>query len=79
MGDQFLRQLQQSWARLTRKQRLLLGAGALVTLFALAAMVKIFGSPEYKPLMVDLEPAGRAGDLIPACSQENRLPAHAGW
>lgn len=50
-----LKQLQQLWARLKPRQRMLVGGGTLLTLVALAAMVKVFGAPEYKPLMVDLE------------------------
>ncbi len=57
MGNQLLNQLQQLWSRLTRKQRLYIGAGTLLTLVALGLMVKTFSAPEYKPLMTGLEPA----------------------
>ncbi len=56
MQKSFLQQLQQLWARLNPRQRLFVGGGTLVTLLALAAMVKFFGAPDYKPLMVGLEP-----------------------
>lgn len=57
MGKGFLAQLQQLFHRLTPRQRTLAGVGVLLTLVALAVMVKTFSSPEYKPLMTGLEPA----------------------
>lgn len=55
MGKNYLQQMQQLWARLTSRQRLVVVGGTMLTLVAFAAMVRIFGSPEYKPLMVGLE------------------------
>ena len=52
-----LKQLQQLWARLTQRQRLVVGGGTLLTVITLLAIVKYFGSPEYKPLMTGLEAA----------------------
>lgn len=49
--------MQQMWARLPARQRWVIAGGTLLTLLALAAMVKIFATPEYKPLMTGLEPA----------------------
>ncbi len=57
MGNHLLKQLQQLWARLNPRQRLYIGGGTLLTMVALAAMVRTFGTPEYKPLMTGLEPA----------------------
>ncbi len=57
MGKNFFGQLQQLLMRLSPRQRTVAGGGVLLTLVALAAMVKTFGSPEYKPLMTGLEPA----------------------
>lgn len=56
MGN-LLKQMQQLWARLNPRQRMIVGGGTLFTIIALAAMVKTFSTPEYKPLMVGLEPA----------------------
>ena len=53
----FLGQMQQLWARLAPRQRMVVAGGLLLTLIALGTMVKVFGEPEYKPLMVGLEPA----------------------
>ena len=36
---------------------MVVGGGTLLTVVALVAMVKVFGTPEYKPLMTGLEPA----------------------
>ncbi len=55
MGN-FLGRMQQLWARLAPRQRMVVAGGLLLTLVALGAMVKVFGAPEYKPLMVGLEP-----------------------
>ena len=52
-----LKQMQQLWDRLTNRQRMVIGGGTLLTLIAMAAMVKFFAAPEYKPLMTGLEPA----------------------
>lgn len=57
MGNEFFKQMQQLWGRLTARQRMVAGGGTLLTVVALALMVKTFGSPEYKPLMTGLEPA----------------------
>lgn len=57
MGKNFLGQLLQLVNRLTPRQRLVAGGGALLTILALGFMVKTFSSPEYKPLMTGLEPA----------------------
>ena len=56
MGN-LLKQLQQLWARLNPRQRMMIGGGTLLTVVALLAMVKTFSTPEYKPLMTGLEPA----------------------
>ena len=56
MQKNILQQMQQLWARLKPRQRLVVGGGTLLTLVALAALVKVFGAPEYKPLMTGLEP-----------------------
>ena len=56
MGN-FFGQLGQLFNRLTPRQRAVAGGGVLLTLVALLALVKTFGSPEYKPLMTGLEPA----------------------
>ncbi len=52
-----LTQLQQVWTRLRPRQRLVAVAGVVFTLVALGSMVKLLGTPEYKPLMTGLEPA----------------------
>ena len=57
MPNNFLHQLQQLWARFSARQRIVLVGGSLLTVVALAATVRLFGTPEYKPLMVGLEPA----------------------
>ena len=57
MNRTFLTQMQQLWGRLTSRQRTVVVGGTLLTLVALAAMIRTFGSPEYKPLMTGLEPA----------------------
>lgn len=56
MQKNFLQQIQQLWTRLNSRQRLVLGGGTLATVLALAALVKFFGAPDYKPLMTGLEP-----------------------
>lgn len=53
----FLEQMKQMWSRLTPRQRMVAGGGTLATLVLLGAMTRMLGSPEYKPLMVGLEPA----------------------
>lgn len=53
----FFKQLQLLWARLTMRQRVVIAGGTVLTLATLFFMVKTFGSPEYKPLMVGMEPA----------------------
>lgn len=73
MATNFWPQLKQMWARLKPKQRLVLGGGALVTLIALAAIVKAFSTPEYKPLMVDLEP--QDAQAISAQLASKKIPA----
>ncbi len=57
MQKNFLQQLQQLWARMTPRQRLVLGGGLAATLLAVGLMVRTFATPEFKPLMVGLEPA----------------------
>ena len=57
MGTNVLKQLQQLWARLQPRQRLVVGGGTLATLLALGFLVKTFSTPDYKPLMTGLEPA----------------------
>ncbi len=57
MPTNSLNQISQLWSRLTARQRVVVVGGTLLTLLALFAAVKVFGSPEYKPLMVGLEPA----------------------
>ncbi len=53
----FLEQMKQMWARWTPRQRLVVGGGTLATVLLVGALTRAFGSPEYKPLMVGLEPA----------------------
>ncbi len=53
----FLEQMKQMWSRLTPRQRMVAGGGTLATLVLLGVMTRMLGSPEYKPLMVGLEPA----------------------
>ena len=50
-------QIRQMWSRLSPRQRLVTGGGTLGTLVLLAAMTRMLGTPDYKPLMVGLEPA----------------------
>ena len=57
MGIDVLKQVQQLWQRLTNRQRMVIGGGTLLTLITLAAMMKFFAAPEYKPFMTGLEPA----------------------
>ena len=52
-----LTQLQQVWTRLRPRQRLVAVAGVVFTLVALGSMVKLLGTPAYKPWMTGLEPA----------------------
>jgi len=56
-NSNFLEQIKQLWMRLNSRQRLMIGGGTLATLVALGVLTKMLGSPEYKPLMVGLEPA----------------------
>ncbi len=53
----FFQHMQLLWARLKPRQRLVVIGGTLATLLLLGALVKTFGTPEYKPLLVGLEPA----------------------
>lgn len=53
----FLQQLQQMWARLTSRQRMVVGGGTLATVLLVGVLAKTLGEPEMKPLMVGLEPA----------------------
>ncbi len=53
----FLEQLRQMWARLTPRQRMVVGGGTLATVVLVGALARTLGTPEMKPLMVGLEPA----------------------
>ncbi len=53
----FLEQLKQLWLRLTPKQRMIVGGGTLATVVLLAALTHALATPDFKPLMVGLEPA----------------------
>ena len=48
-------QLKQAAAGLTKKQRMMLVGGAVLTLATLLVFVKLLGKPDYKPLFTDLE------------------------
>jgi flagellar M-ring protein FliF len=48
-------QLKQTTAGLTKKQRIMLIGGALLTLLTLLVFVKFISKPDYKPLFTDLE------------------------
>ena len=48
--------LLQVWAKWTVRQRIALGLGAVLTLVVVGALLKTFGTPEYKPLMVGMQP-----------------------
>ncbi len=56
MGN-LLQQMKQLWARFSPRQRLVVIGGTAATMLALATIVHTFATPEYKPLMVGLEPA----------------------
>lgn len=51
-----LEQVKQLWARMSQRQRVIIGGGTLVTLLAMGLLVKSMASPDYKPLMTGLEP-----------------------
>ena len=53
----FLEQIKQLWGRLTARQRMIVGGGTVATIVLLGAMTRMLSSPDYKPLMVGLEPA----------------------
>ena len=53
----FWAQMQQMWARLTPRQRMVVGGGTLATVLLVGVLAKTMGEPEMKPLMVGLEPA----------------------
>ncbi len=53
----FWAQMQQMWARLTPRQRMVVGGGTLATVVLVGVLAKTMGDPEMKPLMVGLEPA----------------------
>ena len=55
--SQAMAQARQFWSTRTGRQKLLLGAGAVVTAALLAVFTSLMSTPEYKPLMTDLEPA----------------------
>jgi flagellar M-ring protein FliF len=57
MSKSVLEPLRQITNRLTPRQRTVLVGGTLFTLLLLAALVKTFAAPEYKPLMTGMEPA----------------------
>ncbi len=71
---QMLQQLQQTWARLQPRQRMLTVAGTALTLVVLAMFVKSFAEPEFKPLMTGLD----AGDVQTLSSQlaAKKIPVH---
>ncbi len=56
MSGNLLNRLQQVWARWTARQRLVLSGGAVLTLVAIIGLLKAFSTPEYKPLMVGMQP-----------------------
>lgn len=56
MPRHYLQQLQQLWAKLSSRQRTILVGGIAATVLAVAFMLRSFASPEYKPLMVGMEP-----------------------
>lgn len=51
-----LDQVKQLWARMSSRQRLIIGGGTLATVLALGLLVKSMASPDFKPLMTGLEP-----------------------
>ncbi len=53
----FWEQMQGMWARLTSRQRMVVGGGTLATMLLVSVLAKTLGEPEMKPLMVGLEPA----------------------
>ena len=55
--NQIVAQLKQFWMSRTSKQRLLLGAGAAVTVGLVGVFANLMATPDYKPLMTGLEPA----------------------
>lgn len=55
MQSKALEQLKQLWARMNPRQRLTIGGGTLLTVLALALLVRTMASPDYKPLMTGLE------------------------
>ena len=55
--DQAVNQAKQFWAGLNGRQRMLLGGGVALTIGLLAMFTRMMSTPEYKPLMVGLEPA----------------------
>jgi flagellar M-ring protein FliF len=52
---QIFGQLKQAASGLTKKQRMMLIGGTVLTLATLLVFVKLLGKPEYKPLFTDLE------------------------
>ncbi len=59
------------WSTRNSRQRLYLGIGAAITLAAAMLCAQMIASPDYKPLISDLEVGGRANHLRAACGQEN--------
>ena len=56
MLNRSLVHMQQLWLRFTTRQRAVLVGGVLLTAVALIASVKFLSAPEYKPLMVGMDP-----------------------
>ena len=50
-------QAKQFWATRSGSQKALLAGGAMATILLLTLFVRLIGSPDYKPLFSDLEPA----------------------
>ncbi len=71
---QMLQQLQQAWARLQPRQRMLTVAGSVLSLVALALLVKTFGEPDFKPVMTGLD----SGDVQTLSAQlaAKKIPVH---
>ena len=55
--DQLTKQVTAMFGGLSGKQRIMLGGAAVVTVAVLALFVHLIATPDYKPLMTDMEPA----------------------
>src|SRR5215813_11788778 len=55
--DQLAKQVTAMFGGLSGKQRIMLGGAAVVTVAVLALFVHLIATPDYKPLMTDMEPA----------------------